>query len=76
MNQPMIDEAQRIAGQPVGDRLDGKQGEEARSVMTELLKEAGLDFSEAYKLLEAYGWNRYETGFQAARSAYYETKGN
>jgi hypothetical protein len=71
MNEPMLNEAKRIAGQSVTDRLDGKQGEEARSVMTELLKDAGLDFGEAYKLLEAYGWERYSTGFQAARSAYW-----
>lgn len=71
---PTLEEARRIAAQPTGDRLDGKQGEEAKSVMIRLLEDAGLDFGEAYKLVEAYGWSRYNTAFQSARSAYFETK--
>ena len=67
---PLLTEARRIAGQSVTDRLDGKQGEEAREVMIHLLESTGLDFGDAIKLLEAYGWSRYDSGFRGAREAY------
>lgn len=63
-------EARRVAGQPVDERLDGKQGEEAREIIIRLLEETGLDFSDAIKLVETYGWNRWEAGYQAARNTF------
>lgn len=57
-------EARRIAGQPVGDRLDGKQGEEARSVILRILEGAGLDYAEALRLVGALENARWNTGFK------------
>lgn len=64
---PTLAEAKRIASQPTGDRLDGKQGEEARSVILRLLEQAGLDYSDGLRLLGANDWNRWNAGFAAGR---------
>lgn len=76
---PTLDEARRIAAQPTGDRLDGKQGEEARSVILRLLEESGLDYGDSLKLLGAFDWERWNSGFTAgydkARDRF-ETKEN
>lgn len=74
MDNPTLAEARRIASQSIGDRLDGKQGEEAKSVILRLLEDAGLDFGEGLSLVEAYGWSRWSNGFQQARGAYFETE--
>lgn len=64
--EPILAEARRIAEQPIGDRLEGKQGEEARSVIIRLLEETGLDFMEAFKLVDSYGWERWTAGSRGA----------
>lgn len=75
MSNPTLDEARRIAAQPMSDKLDGKQGQEARDVAVRILEEAGLDFMDALRLLDAYGWERWNAGLQTARGAYFETRG-
>lgn len=74
MDNPTLAEARRIASQPVTDRLDGKQGEEAKSVIIRILEESGLDFVEALRLTEAYGWSRWTNGLQNGREVYFETE--
>lgn len=63
----ILSEARRIAGQPVGDKLEGKQGEEARSVVLRLLEAAGLDYCEGLRLLGAVEWERWHSGFTAGQ---------
>lgn len=69
-NHPALEEARRIAGQPRGDKLDGKQGQEAYDIILRLLEETGLDYSEGLALLGAFEWNRWKAGFNCARDAY------
>lgn len=73
-DHPLLAEARRIAEQPVGDRLDGKQGEEAREVLIRLAEAIGLDFMDAIRLVETYGWHQHNDGFNSARSVYFPTK--
>lgn len=56
-------EARRIAGQSVEDRLDGKQAEEAKSVILRLLEETGLDYVDGLRLLGAVQNERWNSGF-------------
>jgi hypothetical protein len=67
MSNPILDEARRIAGQPRGDKLDGKQGQEAHAVIIRLLEEAGLDYADGLKLLGAFEWDRWKAGYRSAR---------
>jgi hypothetical protein len=71
---PTLAEAKRIASQPTGDRLDGKQGQEARDVMLRLLEDSGLDYIEALRLVDTYGWERWTAGSRSARDAYRDTE--
>lgn len=57
-------EARRIAGQPTGDRLDGKQAGEAESVILRLLEETGLDYGDALRLLGAVQWGKWNEGWR------------
>ena len=70
-------EARRIAGQSVTDRLEGKQSEEAASVIIRLLEATGMDYAEALRLLGAVQNERWNTGFnggwERARDAYRPT---
>ncbi len=66
-NNSTLAEARRIAGQPVTDRLDGKQGEEARSVILRLMEQAGLDYADGLRLIGAYDWHRWNAGYEAGR---------
>ncbi len=70
-------EARRIAGQPITDRLDGKQAEEAEGVIVRLLEATGLDYAEALRLLGAVKnerWNKgFNGGWERARDAYRPT---
>jgi hypothetical protein len=68
-DHPTLTEARRIAGQPRGDKLDGKQGPEAEAVILRLLEETGLDYADGLKLLGAVSWNHWRSGWQAG----YET---
>lgn len=63
-NAATLTEARRIAGQSVEDRLDGKQAEEAKSVILRLLEDAGLDYVEALRLVGAVENERWNTGFK------------
>lgn len=72
----MLAEARRIAGQPAEDRLDGKQGEEAYNVILSLLESTGLDYVEGLKLLGAYEWDRWNSGYAAGRERRLGNKGN
>lgn len=74
--ETILTEARRIAGQPTGDRLEGKQGADAHSVMLRLLEETGLDYVDALKLMGAYEWDRWNAGFTAGRERRIETEGN
>lgn len=73
-------EARRIAGQSVEDRLDGKQAEEAKSVILRLLEETGLDYVHALRLVGAVENERWNTGFnggwEGARNLEQIRKGN
>lgn len=60
---PTLAEARRIARQPINDRLDGKQGEEARSVILHLMEMAGLDYGDAINLLSAPQWFDWHEGW-------------
>jgi hypothetical protein len=60
-----LEEARRIAGQPVGDKLDGKQGTEARDIVLRLLEEAGLDYAEGLRLMSAFEWHSWRQGWKA-----------
>ncbi len=62
----ILAEARRIAGQPIGDKLDGKQAEEAHSVILRLLEETGLDYSEGLRLLGTVEWAHWNRGVIAA----------
>jgi len=73
MENPTLAEARRIAAQPTGDRLDGKQGEEAKAVIIRILEDAGLDFTEGFRLIEVYGWERFTAGMRSASAAARET---
>lgn len=76
MNIPeaTLAEARRIAAQPTGDKLDGKQGEEAQSVIVRLLEGTGLDYTDALRLVGALEWYRWNSGFAAGRETLTETK--
>lgn len=56
-------EARRIAGQSVSDRLEGKQAEEAESIIIRLLEATGLDYAEGLRLVGAVKNERWNTGF-------------
>lgn len=64
-NAATLAEAQRIARQSVTDRLDGKQAEEAASVILRLLEDGGLDYIDGLRLLAAVQWERWSAGWQA-----------
>lgn len=68
MSNPILEEAKRIAGQPRGDKLDGKQGQEAHAVIIRLLEETGLDYIEALSLVDTYGWERWHLGYVSGRN--------
>jgi hypothetical protein len=61
----ILDEARRIAGQPVGDRTEGKQGSEAEDVLVRLAEAAGLDYVEALRLMSAVQWHHWGNGWAA-----------
>lgn len=61
----LLAEARRIAGQPTGDKLDGKQAGEAESVILRLLEETGLDYLDALRLLAAVQWGKWNEGWRA-----------
>lgn len=71
-----LDEARRIAGQSVTDRLEGKQAEEAKSVVLRLLEETGLDYVEGLRLIGAIQNERWNTGFTEGWEACRRAKGN
>lgn len=73
-NVSALDEARRIIAQPVTDRLDGKQGEEARAVAVRLLESAGLEWTDAIALLETYGWQQFLRGSRTAQQAVTDTR--
>lgn len=75
-NAATLAEARRIAGQSAEDRLDGKQGGEAHSVILRLLEDAGLDYVEGLKLLGTYEWDRWNAGWQAGYTSGRPAKGN
>lgn len=60
-----LEDARRIAAQPVEDRLDGKQGEAAKEVAIRLLEAAGLDYIQAVRLMGAVEWGRWSEGWNA-----------
>lgn len=62
---PTLAEAQRIAHQPISDRLDGKQADEAGAVILRLLEDAGLDYADGLKLLSAVQWGKWHEGWTA-----------
>lgn len=70
----MLAEARRIAGQPTGDKLDGKQGEEAYNVILRLLESTGLDYSEALRLVGAREWEQWRAGWRSGYEAGTGTK--
>lgn len=72
-SNPTLDEARRIAGQPMSDRLEGKQGEEAYNAVLRLLEEAGLDYAEALRLMAARDWQKWNEGWTIG---YHASKGN
>jgi alkaline phosphatase len=65
----LLTEARRIAGQSVTDRLEGKQAEEARSVVLRLLEGTGLDYVEALRLMSAIQNERWNSAFNAGWEA-------
>ena len=65
----VLAEARRIAGQPNGDKLDGKQGAEAYDVVLRLLESTGLDYVEALRLTGARDWQQWRDGWKAGFEA-------
>lgn len=63
-----LEEARRIVAEPTGDRLDGKLGQEAESVILRLLEESGLDYAEGLRLLSALSWSKWHEGWTAGYS--------
>lgn len=76
MTHNPLDRARRIANQPIEDKLNGKQGEEARTVAIRLLQSTGLTHTEAFKLLDAFGWERWTAGWNAGAARNDEIKEN
>lgn len=68
-NEATLAEARRIAQQPIEDRLEGKQGDEARSVILRLLEDAGMDFGDGLRLLGAFDWHRWSEGYNSGWEA-------
>jgi hypothetical protein len=67
--QATLDEARRIANQPIEDRLNGEQGDEARTAILRLMEDAGLDYSEGLRLISAFDWSRWSAGYESGREA-------
>jgi hypothetical protein len=65
---PTLEEARRIAGQPTGDKLDGKLADEAEAVILRLLEDAGLDYVDALRLLGSVQWRKWSEGWHAGYS--------
>lgn len=63
--EAVLADARRIAGQPIEDRLNGKQGDAATQVIIRLLETAGLEYVEALNLTSAAGWERWGAGWEA-----------
>lgn len=61
----ILDEARRIAGQDLDDRLAGKQGLDAQSVLVRLAEAAGLDFGDAMNLAAAMQWHHWMEGWDS-----------
>lgn len=62
--------ARRIAEQPINDRMDGANGDEAETVLVAALQASGLDRMDAVRVLETYGWHRFNTGVRLTRDAF------
>ena len=63
-----LEEARRIVAEPTGDRMDGKLGQEAESIILRLLEESGLDYAEGLRLLSAFEWSKWHAGWTAGHS--------
>lgn len=70
MREQRLEDAKRIAAQPITDRLEGKQGEEAKTAILALLEMAGLDYVEGLHLVSALEWDRWGAGWRQARDLY------
>jgi hypothetical protein len=68
-----LEEAQRVARMSQDDRLDGRLGDLAENAALRLLTAAGLDYTDAARLVSATfwaGWHQgWGTGYNGARKA-------
>lgn len=58
-----LEEAQRVARMSQNDRLDGKLGDPAENAALRLLTAAGLDYTDAARLVSATFWAGWHQGW-------------